>query len=89
MRGIFAPRSFSIGKEMGNIKDSDGFIFHFPKSLAGGSLVVFEDGSMGIKKDEIIYECDSSYFSDGVAVEISEKIRKIGDIDFFVTGYIK
>lgn len=85
MRGLFAPNTFSTPRPFDIA--SDGFIMSLPAALLDSSLVVFSDGSLGIRKDGFVYECDSGFLGDGVAVEIKEKIRKIGDTDFIITGY--
>lgn len=85
MRGLMAPKTFANSKDFDI--NSNGFIMQIPETLLGGSIVVFNDGSLGIKSDGVIYECDYSYLGDGIAVEIGEKVKRIGDVDFILTGY--
>lgn len=89
MRGLFAPKSFSTSKTFNSRKNS--FILNLPSfftnDIANTSLVFFDDGSIGIRKNGIIYECDNSFLGDSIVVEINEKVKKIDNADFIVSAY--
>lgn len=85
LRGLNTPQSFSIPKDFDITKD--GFVMNLPECLIGSSLVVFNDGTLGIRRDGIVYECESAFLGDGIAVEVGDKIRKIGNVDFMLTSY--
>lgn len=85
MRGLLAPKTFS--DTILQNADINMFMMHLPESLQACSLLVFDDGSYGLRKNGIVYECDSAIIGDGMAVEISDKVRKLGDVDLLMTGY--
>lgn len=85
MKGMFAPKGFSSPRDFDILKS--GFILCVPSFLKGGSLLVFDDNSLGLRKDGKIYEVDAGFLGDGIAVDIRDKVRKVGNFDFVLTAY--
>lgn len=85
LRGLFAPMSFAA--EQSFDLHSDGVILCLPPALTRATLVVFSDGTLALRQDGVLYACDSSFLGDAMTVEITDKIKKTGDIRFVVTGY--
>lgn len=86
MKGCYAPVTFFQTPAFD--PEEDGFILNLPDSLLGGSLVMFDDGSFGIEKDGITYECDSSHLFGSMVVELEEaSVSKSGNAGFVITGY--
>lgn len=85
MKGCYAPATFAQIPKF-NPTD-DGFILNLPDFLADASLVLFADGSFGLRKDGIIYECDTSYLGNSMVVELGEAVVKTGSANFLITGY--
>lgn len=85
IRGIYAPKSFSTPKEFKF--ESHQFIMSIPDSFNEFSLVVFEDGTFGIKHNDEIFECDASFLGDAVTVELDDKARIVGHPEFLLSVY--
>lgn len=85
MKGLFAPKTFQKNKEFNFERDS--FVLNLPNTFENCSLLVFEDNSLGIKMDGVIYEVDYSYIGDGSIVEVSDSIKKLNSCDFILTAY--
>lgn len=86
IKGTFAPKSFATNREF-NV-DSHEFIMCLPEDMTSDcSLIVFTDGSYGIRWKGEIYECDYSQLDDSILVDIDDKVKKIGNPEFILTGY--
>lgn len=85
MEGPHCPKTYSNAKKFDPYSHS--FILNVPFSLENSVLVIFEDGTLGIRKNNQIYDCVASFIGDGVIVEVDEKVKKLGICDFIVTGY--
>lgn len=86
LKGMFAPISFTALKEFQLEKQSNGFIINnLPNNFQNElTFVQFNDGSFGIRKGNEIYELDSSFLGDGFCVEIEEKAKGIGNVEFMM-----
>lgn len=84
-RGMLAPKTFSQPAEFDI--ESHRFILNLPDTFENCSLLVFEDGTLGIRMDNTVYECDSSFIGDGVVVEVGDAVRKLDRSDFILTAY--
>ena len=89
MKGVFAPKTFSIPKNI-PIGENE-FIFNLPEFFFNAEyeckLVIFSDNSYGIKMDGKIYECDSLYMGDSMIVDLDDKARRVGNPEIILTGY--
>lgn len=85
LRGLFAPVSFASERTLD--LERDGVVLSIPPSLTGATLVVFSDGTLALRKGETLYTCDSTFLGDAMTVEITDSVRKTGDVQFVVTGY--
>lgn len=86
MKGVFAPRTFAISKQI-KIDDTN-FIFNLPDYFQNEcSLLIFDDNTFGIKMNGKIYECDGLSLGDSMVVDLDEKAKKVGTPDFILTAY--
>ncbi|KAM0680083.1 hypothetical protein GINT2_001775 [Glugoides intestinalis] len=85
IRGVYAPKTFSSPKEFkfGNQQ----FIMSIPGSFNDCSLLVFEDGTFGIKHNDQIFECDASFLGDALSIELDDKARIVGNPEFLLSVY--
>ncbi|KAI5148872.1 hypothetical protein ENBRE01_0584 [Enteropsectra breve] len=85
MKGQNAPKQFGETKEF-NI-EKHNFVMSLPASMTNSSLVLFDDGSLGIRANGTIYECDSSFLGSSMVVAVDERVHRINDASFILTGY--
>lgn len=88
IKGMFAPKTLSKVND-GKIFNPrlDSFILILPSNFHNASLVIFTDNSIGIRMDDIVYECDYSFIGDGMVVEIGDSVRRMGNCDYILTAY--
>lgn len=85
IKGMLAPKTFSSPADFDI--GSYQFVLNLPDTFENCSLLVFEDGTLGIKMDGTVYECDASFIGDGMAVEVGDTVKKLGECDFILTAY--
>ncbi|KAI4291220.1 hypothetical protein PAPHI01_0494 [Pancytospora philotis] len=85
LRGAYAPLSFASAKKFN--PHGGNFILNIPPFLCDAVLVVFRDGTMALRKDGVLYDCDASFIGDGITVEMGSKATKLGDAKYIVTSF--
>jgi len=86
MMGQYAPVTTEVKSKKFDVR-RHGMILHLPKEMEGGSFVVFDDNTVGIKIGEKIYECNDTFIGDGMIVNFGKKLTKETDVDFILTSY--
>ncbi len=84
MKGLFIPQQFD---SFGNFNyEKDNFILSLQdeKNL---SLVLFEDGSVGFRRNGKLLDFDILSIGNSMVVNVSKEIKKLKKINFIVNCY--
>jgi hypothetical protein len=85
LKGMFAPVGFSIAKQYTSDKKELVLNNLSEENFEDAYFVEFSDGTFGIQQGDLIIDCENAFIGDGIIVEIDDKVKKVGTVEYMMT----